>query len=402
MGFTVAVFAAAWFGIQLTRESGRIASIWFPNAVVVVVLLRAPRRRWPELILCGLLGNLGANLATGDASGLAALLSLCNTLEIIIVGWLFGTLVKGAKPDLTRPGTLLAFMGAAGLAAPAVSGALAAAILHARAGFAFWGVYRTWFCADALGLLIGVPLFTGAAWRAFLAVVQLPSLPQEAAALLVLIPAATATILLREPSWIFLVSPLLLWAAFRLGFAGLAGAIFLAAAGGLAALHHRFHGGLAPDFRAELAFLQVFLFTEVLIFLPVASLVKGLRESEAQFRLLFDKAPTGMAIVETDTGRFLSVNARLGDILGVPIAELLQGGFQDFTHPGSLEQDEASAPGTSMRTGWRCGWRIRAPAWPRTCWPRPWTPSSRPRAWARARGWGSPSCTPRCRPTRGS
>jgi len=42
-----AVFASAFLGIELTRESGRIASIWLANAVVLLVLLRTSRRRWP-------------------------------------------------------------------------------------------------------------------------------------------------------------------------------------------------------------------------------------------------------------------------------------------------------------------------------------------------------------------
>jgi len=61
--------------------------------------------------------------------------------------------------------------------------------------------------------------------------------------------------------------------------------------------------------------------------------------TESQFRALFEKAPFGMAIVNSDTGRLLSVNARLGTILGYTQAELLKRDFQSITHPEHLDSD---------------------------------------------------------------
>ncbi|MCE1203156.1 MAG: PAS domain S-box protein [Holophagaceae bacterium] len=64
--------------------------------------------------------------------------------------------------------------------------------------------------------------------------------------------------------------------------------------------------------------------------------------SEAQFRALFERAPFGMAIVDSATGRFLSVNGQLGHILGYPPEEILARDFQSFTHPDHLASDLAS------------------------------------------------------------
>ena len=66
---------------------------------------------------------------------------------------------------------------------------------------------------------------------------------------------------------------------------------------------------------------------------------QALWESEAEFRLLFDKAPMGMAIVDSESGRFLAVNPRMGEILDCPPAELVTRSFQEFTHPDHLESD---------------------------------------------------------------
>ena len=61
------VFLVAWAGVLLTRQNGRIASVWLANAVAVAILLRSPKQRWPELVAAVLAANFTANLANGDA-----------------------------------------------------------------------------------------------------------------------------------------------------------------------------------------------------------------------------------------------------------------------------------------------------------------------------------------------
>jgi PAS domain S-box-containing protein len=63
--------------------------------------------------------------------------------------------------------------------------------------------------------------------------------------------------------------------------------------------------------------------------------------TESKFRALFETAPVGMAIVESTTGRFLSVNRQLGAILGYSMAELQRMTFRDITPPDHLEVDLA-------------------------------------------------------------
>jgi PAS domain S-box-containing protein len=63
-----------------------------------------------------------------------------------------------------------------------------------------------------------------------------------------------------------------------------------------------------------------------------------LRESEARFRLAFDEAPIGMALVALD-GRFVRVNGRLCEIVGYAADELTGKTFQAITHPDDLDAD---------------------------------------------------------------
>ncbi len=63
-----------------------------------------------------------------------------------------------------------------------------------------------------------------------------------------------------------------------------------------------------------------------------------LREAEERFRLAFDEAPIGVALVALD-GRWLRVNRALCQIVGYPAEEMLKLGFQDVTHPDDVGAD---------------------------------------------------------------
>jgi PAS domain S-box-containing protein len=63
-----------------------------------------------------------------------------------------------------------------------------------------------------------------------------------------------------------------------------------------------------------------------------------LREANERFRLAFNNAPIGMALVGPD-GRWLYVNPAVCQIVGYTAEQLVQLTFQDITHPDDLETD---------------------------------------------------------------
>lgn len=75
------------------------------------------------------------------------------------------------------------------------------------------------------------------------------------------------------------------------------------------------------------------------VFVCALDLTETLRESETQFRLMFDLATVGMAVIEPSTRRVLRVNQRLCRILGYEAGELLGMSFQDLTHPEDRRHD---------------------------------------------------------------
>ncbi|WP_018332141.1 sensor domain-containing diguanylate cyclase [Actinomycetospora chiangmaiensis] len=65
---------------------------------------------------------------------------------------------------------------------------------------------------------------------------------------------------------------------------------------------------------------------------------RDLVRAEQRFRLTFDNAPTGIALVDL-TGRLVQVNAAFCRIVGYGEDDLLARTFQDITHPDDLEAD---------------------------------------------------------------
>ncbi len=68
---------------------------------------------------------------------------------------------------------------------------------------------------------------------------------------------------------------------------------------------------------------------------------RALRESEEQFRSIFDLSGVGMLQLEVATGRFLRVNRRFCELLGYSKPELLAMTDKDVTHPDDLERSIA-------------------------------------------------------------
>jgi len=65
---------------------------------------------------------------------------------------------------------------------------------------------------------------------------------------------------------------------------------------------------------------------------------EALQESEERFRVIFDQAAVGIALVAPD-GHLLRINQKYCDIVGYTPAELLNGGLQSITHQDDLAAD---------------------------------------------------------------
>jgi len=70
------------------------------------------------------------------------------------------------------------------------------------------------------------------------------------------------------------------------------------------------------------------------------TMIADLRESEERFRAIFDRAPSGIVVVDL-SGRFIQVNEGFAEILGYTREELQARSFQEITHPDDLPESLA-------------------------------------------------------------
>ncbi len=64
---------------------------------------------------------------------------------------------------------------------------------------------------------------------------------------------------------------------------------------------------------------------------------KALRESEQLFHTIYERAPVGITLVDSRTGRFLRVNSKFCEITGRSETELLQSDISNVSHPDDID-----------------------------------------------------------------
>lgn len=168
------------------------------------------------------------NTTTGNTTVTALGLSACNTLEIMTAALLLAGLLESPL-NLCRSAALIHFVACAGGVGPALSATAATGFLALTAGVDPAAVWQTWFLANAVGMLVVAPLLLMLRTRELAGLFR-PPLRREMAVLLAVLAGVVGLVFIQSSLPIlFVVLPLLVLAAFRLGFAGAAVAIVLTA-----------------------------------------------------------------------------------------------------------------------------------------------------------------------------
>ncbi len=258
------------------HASGEAAPLWLPNACAVALLLRARLGNELPFLLACFTASLAANAVLQLPDLVALLQAFAHVAEIVVV--LALTRAPGRREaDMTRLGDLARFVWAGGLVGPLIS-----ALLTAPAAGASLGELRNamlaWFLTDSMALVLIVPtvLLLVDRWRGTLA--NAPGHPAER---IVLLGGGMvcAFLVFRQDhaAMLFLIQPITLLHAFRLGSLGsalhvaavavVAGAMTFAGQGPIAA---ESLGGIA-----QLHLLQAFIAANFLTGLPVAAILAG-------------------------------------------------------------------------------------------------------------------------------
>jgi diguanylate cyclase (GGDEF)-like protein len=295
-----AYFVAAKVGLQFAYVHPSATVIWPPSGIALAAFLMLGLDVWPAILI----GAFLANLTTYGSPLTSVCIGAGNTLEGLLGAALVARFA-GGRDFLLRPRDIVKFALLAAMFSTTVSASIGVTSLS-LGGFAPWPAYGhiwlTWWLGDLSGDLVVAPLLIlwGTAPRApwDLRVIL------EALGLLVALSLVTlvvfdglipATQIERLPLQ-FLCSPLLLWAAFRLGRRGVASCLLVLSFIAIAGTLH----GLGPFARRgpneSLLLVQAFLAVEAVTMLAVAAVIGELRRAEDHARQLAVKDElTGLA-----------------------------------------------------------------------------------------------------------
>jgi signal transduction histidine kinase len=200
----------------LLEFAGPVAAIvWLPVGVAIAFLYLGGLALWPGVLIGDLLANDYSALPVGSALG-----QTCgNMLEVIVATVLLRRLVRQGSPLDSIPG--VGAIVAAIATGAAVSATVGSLSLHAGGVIdldSLATVWRTWWLGDSSGALIVVPL--ALAWYAPLPTQWRRARVLEGIVLLAAIVALSDYASRSDNPLLYLVFPLLGWAALRFGQRG--------------------------------------------------------------------------------------------------------------------------------------------------------------------------------------
>ena len=310
---------------SLSRVDLALSSVWLPNAVAIAALFVARlRNELPALVAIAIAG-VAANAISGIPLWMIPVLALGNLVTVFLVSWLTRR-ACGALPDLSDLSHLGHFLQYGGVLGP-LAGALIVALTLGTDMSTVWAGASSWFLVESLGVVLVVP--------ACLLVVQngrrtwpaIKSRLREAA----LISGAglfAVYLVFNQSSYplLFLVPPITLLVAFRLGTLGTAffvpGIAIVSCLATYAQLGPIADGG--SDKVAQVHLLQTFIAANFLTGLPIAAILSGrrklaeeLEKGRRELALLTEGITDAVLMLNTD-GVVTYASPSVSDVLGQP------------------------------------------------------------------------------------
>ncbi|MET9657943.1 MASE1 domain-containing protein [Streptomyces sp. NPDC006510] len=219
LAVAVCYYATARLGLLQQLVRGQVTPLWPPSGIAVAALLVLGLRIWPGIAL----GALAVNITIGPSVLPVLAIAAGNTIAPVCSCLLLRRAEFRNELDRLRDALALVFLGAlAGMLISATVGAGTLLLSGAIRADGFWPTWSVWWTGDAMGVMVVTP-FLLAVRRARLPYGIGPARWAEAAALGVCTGAVTVLATdIAGASLLFLVSPFLIWAAFRFERAGAA------------------------------------------------------------------------------------------------------------------------------------------------------------------------------------
>src|SRR4051812_40163376 len=215
----VAYYITGRIGLELAYLNGAVAALWPPAGLGLALLFLYGVRLWPGIVVGDLLlGDFSTPLGTVLAQ------TVGNTVAVVAAALLLRRLT-GGRGQLDRVADVVALVVCA-LVAAIVSAAFGPTSLRAGGVIAageLARVYRTWTLSDASGVLVVAPVLL--TWATMgLRGIRRRQIAEGSIALVFLVVLPELSPQRDVP---YIVFPVLLWTALRLGPRGAATAIFV-------------------------------------------------------------------------------------------------------------------------------------------------------------------------------
>jgi signal transduction histidine kinase len=322
-------YLAGRFGLELAYLDGAVAALWPPAGLGVAVLFLYGVRLWPGIVIGDLLlADFSTPLGTvlGQTVG--------NTLALVAAALLLRRLV-GGRGSLERTLDVLALVLCAlvGALVSAAFGPTALRLGDVVSADDVGRVFRTWALGDVLGVLVVAPaVLTWAAtgWKG----IRRRDVLEGVAGLIVLVALAEVAPQRDVP---YIVFPVLLWAALRLGPRGAATAIVVVCSITVWNTAQEDGPFVRESITDSLLATQLFIATAALTSLLLAAVTaertgaaRALRVSEAAQRALADeqaalrRVATLVASEAPPNRVFQQVTEEVGRLLGLPRATVVK------------------------------------------------------------------------------
>jgi len=354
-------FVTARLGLLLAYPGTNTTPIWMPTGIALSAFLLLGSRMWPGIALGAFFVNFvhlaGLDLSIPVSLAASFFTSAGNTLEALVGAYLIHRFT-GTRNPFERSGDVCAFIVFGALISTTVSATIGASTfcLSISEWRDFATLWLTWWLGDAVGAIVLVPLimtykgFAVAAWNFRTVVGNL--------LLVLLVAAGSYIVFLKGYPLAFLLLPILIILAFRLGQFGSAIAICIMSGFSIYGTVNG-NGQFANCTQAESLLLQQgFIGSMAIAIMVLATIIyeqkkskSKLMESEQYNRLLFELSPIGLALCRMD-GCLVDINPAYCSIIGRSVEDTMSLSYWDITPEKYGDQELAQLESLKVTGGY--------------------------------------------------
>ncbi|GMN04155.1 ATP-binding protein [Erythrobacter sp. MTPC3] len=338
-------FLLGVLSLSLSKFDATLASIWLPNAAAVAFLLQTRLRNEIPFFIGMFAASLLANALAGATVGMSTVFSIANVACVLVVTSMTRQYC-GDRPDMMHLPHLARFITAGGLIGPLIAAAIAATAMGTDAR-AIWSGALSWYLTDSMGMILIVPTVL-LGFDAMRSPARLSQGEWLERTVILAGGTAGAFLVFRQDIYplLFLIPPITLLYAFRLGGLGTAFYV-LAVAIVTSAMTWADYGSIhrtSSSPSVQVLLVQGFIVANFLTGLPIAAILTGknriveeLNQGKRQFSLLADNI-TDAVMRYTSDGTCTYASPSVRDVLGEEPDQLIGRRPTDRMHVDSRDR----------------------------------------------------------------